>query len=253
MKAAERKPEAPLTAGNALYLAKRLGAEHVSNNRTLFNLISQELFQGYAECIRQPIDNNWRRMPYATDLFKAAEEGFRAVDQRGDGARLARLKISMTNRMREVLLAAVPKLDGVIDDPSLILTQRIVTELMEMRFRGVRSVHREEKGFIRGLFAGRKAEYIHANFLREAADSDLMSAYAKVAQNVANEALRGVDHEHMHELVGDAMSLISGCLAAEVEDADLWSKLKQAESALEETGMVTPTISVYRHASSPSL
>lgn len=231
-----------ITGGNALYLAERLGAEHVSDNRVVFNLIANELFSGYDEGIRLPIDNNWRRMPSVPQLLAAAETGFKGASYPFDELRLSRLKITFTAKAREVFYSAVPKLDGIVSDPSLIIAQRVVTELMEMRHRAVVEAGRQNKGIVGNMLADRMAEAVHANFLKEVSNGQLTAAYAKVAQRVADEVCGKVyDDDLATEMLSDAESLVAAARSlGGTTDNDVWKRLSSADALIEEAHSMRP-------------
>jgi hypothetical protein len=239
---ARYKTDAPLTAGNALYLAERLGAEHVSDNRVVFNLISNQLFGGYDEAIRQPIDNNWRRMPALPQLLEAAESGFRRARTPFDELRFERLRISLTSKAREVFYSAVPKLDGLVADPHLIIGQRVVTELMAQRHRAVVDAGRQNKGIIGNILADRNAEAIHANYLKEVSNGDLTTAFSNVAHGIANEAVADVyDEETAVEMLSDAESLVTAARAlGGTIDADVWKRLSATQALIMENQFPAP-------------
>lgn len=239
---ARYKTDAPLTGGNALYLAERLGAEHVSDNRVVFNLISNQLFGGYDEAIRQPIDNNWRRMPSLQQLLAAAEHGFRQVSDPFDELRFARLKISLTAKAREVFYSAVPKLDGLVADPSLVIVQRVVTELMSMRHRAVVDAGRQNKRLIGNILSDRKAETIHANYFKDVSNGDLTTAFAFVAQWIAEEVCGEVyEGELATQMLSDAAGMVRAARSlGGTQDNDVWKRLSTAEKLIEEAHASRP-------------
>jgi hypothetical protein len=230
------KTDAPLTAGNALFLAERLGREHVSDNRLLFNMISNQLFGGYEEAIRQPIDNNWRRMPTAMQLIQAAENAFRQASDPLDEPRLRRLKDSMHSKTRAVLYSAVPKLEALVSDPSLIVGHMVVTSLMELRHRAVVAAGRQDKGIIRNFFADKEAEALHANFLKDVSNGDLTTAFSFVAYSLALDVGRGLyEGDLASDLISDAQNLITAARSlGGVDDKTVWNRLSEAEALIDD-------------------
>jgi hypothetical protein len=233
---ARYKTDAPLTAGNALFLAERLGTEHVSNNRVVFNLISNQLFGGYDEAIRQPIDNNWRRMPGLGQLLSAAETGFRQASVPYDELRFDRLKISMTSKLREIFYSAVPKLNGIVADPSLVIAQTAVTCLMELRHRAVVAAGRQNKGIIGNFLADRNAEAIHANYLKDVSNGDLTTVYSIVAKSVANEAVADFEEDDLAvQMLADAEILVTAARSlGGTVDPNVWKRLSETQALIAE-------------------
>jgi len=235
------KTESAITRGNAIYLAERIGAEHVQDNRIVFNMLFAKLFEGYQEGIRQPIDNNWRRLPYLPELFAEAEKGFRSASVKADEIRLDRLRIAMTRKAYEVFISAAPRLQGIVEDP--VIVHDVVTALMERRHRLVVETGRQDRGLIGNYFADARAETLHREYLTNVPNGHLMDACAGAAFRAlrradsldAGDAGRTSGLENVGELVRYARTLGGS------DNDETWKLLSHLDGVLERETSRRPT------------
>lgn len=209
--------ETPITRGNALFLAKKIGTEHPEGNRTVFNLLAVQLFERYSETIKQPIDNNWRRLPLISELKSAAVEGLMTVIEDAADPRVKRLQYFIEQGARVTFAKAVPRMASVINTSAIPADslQEIVGALMQARQDAVVETGRQKKGVVFGFvnyLADSRAEALHKSYLADVSNADLMDAYALAADNLRKQALNGGIDEHdgyyaADHLVAEARSL----------------------------------------------
>ena len=252
---------APITRGNALLLANRMGAEFASENRFVFALLSKELFSSYARFIERVPDRPdkaWKRMPNMAELFREAREGFEKASGGSDPYDLRGLHIHILTKAVEVFVKAVPQLDGLDPDTSRHLhastMHAVVGELMESRARSVRSIAPRHNSIVGHALSDRKKARTHETYLANIPDADLVAAYAVVAATLVRKADEVESELYPREqMIADAGSLVKAArVLGDIQNEGVHDALVSAENAYDEVRM-TAKLSPSAPSRSPSL
>lgn len=219
-----------ITRGNALYLASRIGMEERSGNRYVFDLLSKHLFDAYASIVERGDFKAWQRLPTALEL---ADEAVNAMQPAADGSeahveRAIRMKIAQ--KTHDVIVAAAPKLAGLVQDVSVAILHNVMTELMGRRALAALNAVRVDR-----MMPGSLRSFDDAKYLSHLPNGVRTEVFAKVAEEMLTSiAERGEEADLPEKMLANLEKLV---IAARelggTEDVGTWQSLSRSEALIE--------------------
>jgi hypothetical protein len=244
-------PQATLTRARAVSLALAIGTHFGERTQTVSRVLWDELARGYVEAMKQPIDNNWRKLPRVSELRSAAVNARWPTEREGED--LGRL-IDVGGRA--MFSPFVRNLAHIAAEQTLSTDtmQLIVTELMILRDRRVAKAFPPRTGLL-GSFgtAGRlaKAKALSDAYMAEYPIGDLTEALSSAAEQLFYEGLRaGEDLPYIAPATDEALAG-NGIRAAETlvamargfagtDDRATWERLGRLDHLIEELRQPVP-------------
>jgi hypothetical protein len=222
----------------ALLLARKLGGDLAEGK--LGRTMVQQLFDGYARAMQQPIDNDWRRLPNMTELAKATTEAYEKALGHDDPRGKAEIGKMLSEGMRNLHASAMPRLLMLFKDedvhPDFI--QRIATELMQLRQEAVVATSRIRKGVVFGFtnyMADKRAEALHKHYLGDLPNGDICHALSIVADKTRQRATNADDETLKDHLFDQAARLVKTARMFGGSDRTAtWFSLSQTETYAED-------------------
>lgn len=237
-----RNPK-PFMPETAVSLALYLGHYHACGDVASFRTTLDRMVDGYSDAIRRPYDHRMRWFPNVPRLVEYAKEGIsRVVEPSEDDAHA--IGAALAPRFRELFAEILPRFDGVVSDPSTLVTQRVITALVTRRREAVMRAEKAGPGFFSALAARRNAQAVQAHYMRDPGNDDLAYAYSISAINIADEVLGGVHRGDLAvQLMDDVGELLSATRVL-VSDPDLQleRRLSQIADMLEEYNDMRPSL-----------
>jgi hypothetical protein len=234
------KDERRFDSAEAMFLARKLGAEFAESKRVIFHLVSRQLFEGYELGLSQPIDNTWRRLPSVTQLRHAAHEAYENALGRDHYEGKAALNGHIDGGLRTVFATKVPRLLMMFKDTALHpdLMAQIATELMTLRHDAVVATGKQKKGVVFGFtnyLADHRAEALHRTYLTNVSNGDICHALSVVADRTRKAAMQA-DHENLKDMLFDqAANLVKAARMFGGSDRpSTWTTLSAVETYAEE-------------------
>lgn len=173
------------TRGHALILADRIGAEHVHDNRYVFNLLVRHLLEGYYNAYTTPHEGKRRHLPKMTELYAAAEAAFEASSAAGSRKRYG-VTDHIDRHARGMIAQVVPHLAALQMATGEILpadiAQDVVERLVAHREDAIRKTRQSGSSFLGGIGLARNTDTKFEKYLLDVPAKALFSALVDAAQ-----------------------------------------------------------------------
>lgn len=172
-----------LTKGNALILASKLGAEHRSDGRLVYNVIQDRLLDEYAKVIREGTTKDWKALPGFVEVLRAAERGY-AESGEIIPHRAERIAPNLARKFGDMVFCTVPKLGRLTRQFAITSHFHVIEALIKFRDREPEPRSSFPMSLIR---SGVSLEASRESFIRLVSEEHIAAALAYAAVRLDEE------------------------------------------------------------------